>query len=180
MDPATTRVALLSAPTRRVAFYNDSPMPAWYSFGLTEEGKFTQNVRDVWDSCDLIERAVHSEAALLGHDYGKIVVSGFSQGCALALATALRMEGKTLGGVCGLSGLLFRFVPLPKSKARMPIFLYHGTDDDVIEPEGAKNTYKPLFDQGFNVRLVTEPGLGHTISQIEVGRAREFLSSIFV
>ena len=63
----------------------------------------------------------------------RIVLAGFSQGCAMALLTGLR-HAERLAGIVGLSG----YLPLAATTAAerseanrdMPIFLAHGTHDD--------------------------------------------------
>lgn len=65
----------------------------------------------------------------------RIVLMGFSQGCAMALMTALRYPER-LAGAVGLSG----YLPLAATTAAersaanagLPIFLAHGTQDSVV------------------------------------------------
>ena len=67
----------------------------------------------------------------------RIVLVGFSQGCAMTLMTALRYPHR-LGGAVGLSG----YLPLAATTAAersaanagLPIFLAHGTQDPVVVP----------------------------------------------
>jgi predicted esterase len=42
-------------------------------------------------------------------DYSKVFLGGFSQGCCMAISTALHAP-KTIGGVIGLSGAAFPFL----------------------------------------------------------------------
>ncbi len=65
-------------------------------------------------------------------------MGGFSQGCALSIATMLKYP-KAIGGMIGLSGMnAFKVVdwtaiPESKKKQDIPVFLYHGESDDTIK-----------------------------------------------
>jgi phospholipase/carboxylesterase len=81
---------------------------------------------------------------LLG-DVSKVWVGGFSQGCALSLATLVTYP-KAFGGVVGLSGMNalkidWSQVPALGDKKNMPVFLYHGEGDDMIKHTIARMTY---------------------------------------
>ena len=70
----------------------------------------------------------------------KIVLAGFSQGCAMTLHTGLRVPYK-LAGLMGLSGYLPLSALAQKehhsANLDTPIFLAHGTHDPVVAPERA-------------------------------------------
>jgi predicted esterase len=61
-------------------------------------------------------------------------------------------------------------------KKKTPIFLYHGTDDPMIQHEHAKMTYGLLDKHGLNYKLTSEKGLEHSLSMDEIVKVREFLA----
>ena len=95
-----------------------------------------------------ISKLIDNEVGKLG-DPRKVWVGGFSQGCALSLATMIHYP-KALGGVIGLSGMnatQIDWVRVPEigEKRKTPIFLYHGESDGVISQKIAKLTYDDLI-----------------------------------
>jgi predicted esterase len=73
-------------------------------------------------------------------------VGGFSQGCAMSLLYALTSEN-LLGGIIGYSGHVFRSFDL-KNKGtflinsdKLPMFMYHGKNDNVINCGMAQKGY---------------------------------------
>jgi phospholipase/carboxylesterase len=100
------------------------------------------------ESVGIISKLIDSEVGKLG-DPKKVWVGGFSQGCALSLATMIYYP-KALGGVIGLSGMnatQIDWVQVPEieDKRKIPIFLYHGESDGVISQKIAKLTYDDLI-----------------------------------
>lgn len=106
----------------------------------------------------------------------RIVLAGFSQGCALSLLTELtsRHSGR-LAGVVGLMG----YLPLPdriqdlRSEADMPhivgevpLFLARGSKDRLIPYTKWTETLSKLKEFGFGTSLEVKdyPELGHSLS----------------
>jgi phospholipase/carboxylesterase len=121
------------APERPVTINNGHVMRAWYDIlGVDlvrreDEAGLRESQRQI---AELIDR----ERAR-GVPAERIVVMGFSQGCAMALMTALRYPER-LGGAVGLSG----YLPLAATTAAeraaanadLPLFLAHGSQDPVV------------------------------------------------
>ncbi|CAK1358920.1 Acyl-protein thioesterase 1 [Cercospora beticola] len=109
----------------------------------------------------------------------RIVLGGFSQGCAMALLTDLTSEkyaGK-LGGIVGLMGYLplsagrkledMRAVAgLPPVHGQVPILLARGKKDQMIPGRIWKDTLKRLEELGVESDLEVHEyeGLGHSLS----------------
>ena len=78
-----------------------------------------------------------------------VFIGGFSQGCAVSLASFLLYKGM-LGGVVGLSGCQAAELDWTKIdlliKTKTPLFLYHGEDDPVVPEELAIHSYE-MFRQ---------------------------------
>lgn len=127
------RFVLPHAPERPVTINGGYVMRAWYDIlglggaSVEDESGLRASIGDV--------NALIAREVSRGVPPSRIALVGFSQGCAIALATALRHAGP-LAGVAGLSG----YLPLAASTAAerseaslaLPIFLAHGSDDDVV------------------------------------------------
>lgn len=91
------------APVQPVTVNNGYVMPAWYDI-------FTPDLSQREDEAG-IGRSQQSITALIARENERgiptenIVLAGFSQGCAMALHTGLRLDRK-LAGIIGLSGYL--------------------------------------------------------------------------
>ena len=123
------------APERPVTINGGMRMRAWYDvYGGFERGmrEDEAGLRDSFASIGaLISREVER-----GVPAGRIVLAGFSQGCAIALGTGLR-HAQRLAGLVGLSG----YLPLAAATAAechpanttTPVLLAHGTQDPVVD-----------------------------------------------
>ena len=121
----------------------------------------------------------------MGGDYKRIFLGGFSQGCAVALATFLLLPNEQLGGVVGLSGAHKTVIDYDtevdiKLKKKTKVFLYHGKDDPMIPLGLAVESYKDFMKYKLDVTLQSEAGLVHSLSQTELGKVAEFFSSLMV
>ena len=121
------------APQRPVTLNNGYVMRAWYDiFGLDLVHR--EDERGLRESqlqiAELIDRERERGVAAK-----RVVLLGFSQGCAMALMTALRYPER-LGGAVGLSG----YLPLAATAAAeraagnadLPVFMAHGTQDPIV------------------------------------------------
>ena len=90
------------------------------------EGKFNQ--KEILESVGMIIAAIKTEIEKVG-DPSKVFLGGFSQGCAIVLATYLHFDG-VLGGVYGASGVFSNVMDWSKvdiaAKKSTPVMLYHG------------------------------------------------------
>mmetsp|Transcript_24420 Transcript_24420/g.76577 ORF Transcript_24420/g.76577 Transcript_24420/m.76577 type:complete len:336 (-) Transcript_24420:175-1182(-) len=120
---------------------------------------------------------VQAAMALFGGvSYKRVAIGGFSQGAITALDLALHQPeagGAKLGGVFQLSGAP---VATPEWDARMaadaslseiPVFITHGTSDEVLPIAGAAMCRALLEKYGFNVTYV-EHNDGHTLGPSHV------------
>ena len=121
------------APERPVTINGGASMRAWYDI-LGADLVRREDETGLRESFALVQRLVDDEAAR-GVPAGRIVLAGFSQGCAIALGAGLRY-GQRLAGLAGLSG----YVPLANTtaaerhaaNAETPVFLAHGRSDGVV------------------------------------------------
>ena len=121
------------APMRPVTMNGGYVMRAWYDIAGTPQAR-REDEAGLRESQALIEALIERERQR-GVPASRIVLMGFSQGCAMTLLTGLR-HAERLAGLVGLSG----YLPLAASTAAersaanadVPIFLAHGREDPMI------------------------------------------------
>jgi len=135
--------------------------------------------------CGLIDKEVERGVKL-----ERIVLGGFSQGCAISLVLALssRYKGR-LGGLVGLSGYLPRGGKIYEGRKgfvksqevqRMRIFLAHGTKDMLVPMrvfrEARKRVEKTVGEEMVEVHEYA--GMGHVTSGPEFRDMCAFLEKV--
>lgn len=140
------------APTRPVTLNGGYVMRAWYDI-LGTPGARQEDEAGLRASQQLIEALIARERER-GMPARRIVLMGFSQGCAMTLLTGLR-HGERLGGLVGLSG----YLPLAAqtaaerspANADVPIFLAHGREDPMVGIDRALASRDALRALGYDV-----------------------------
>ena len=157
------------APVRPVTINNGYVMPAWYDI-LSMDG---QNRREdepgLRQSQALVEALIAKEKAR-GIAARRIVIAGFSQGCAMTLMTGLRHAERLAGLVC-MSG----YLPLATqaeaerhdSNRDLPIFMAHGTLDPMIDIARARSSRDALVRLGHPVEWHEYP-MAHSVCAEEI------------
>lgn len=172
------RFILPHAQYQKVTLNNGHEMRAWYDLhGLTPDSK--QDEVGIRASQCHIEALIEKE-----HERGipnhHIILAGFSQGGAIALHTALRYKDK-LGGVLALSTYLPLKSLLSAEKSiknqQTPIFMAHGSHDDVISIATCKGALSLLQAEQYQVEFHEYP-IAHSVSIDEIDEIRSFLLSI--
>ena len=121
------------APVRPVTVNGGHAMRAWYDIYAADLVR-REDERGLRESMAAVGALIDREEAR-GIPAHRIVLAGFSQGCAITLGAGLR-HPQTLAGLAGLSG----YVPLAattaaerhEANARTPLFLAHGRHDGVV------------------------------------------------
>ncbi len=104
----------------------------------------------------------------------KTVLFGFSQGGAMALGGGCDLP---LAGIIGCSAYAHpEWIPPQK---RPPVFLTHGTNDDVVPLAGSEQLFESLTSSEFEVELKTFKG-GHQVPNEMMPYFLHALSSWFV
>lgn len=140
------------APVRAVTINNGMRMRAWYDI-LDMNLAQRADEAGVDASVAQVEALIAREAAR-GVPASRIVLAGFSQGGAIALATAVRRR-EPLAGIVALS----TYLPMPGRLARertdaatsQPVFMAHGQFDPVVPHAGGQASAALLRDWGFRV-----------------------------
>ena len=166
------------APVRPVTINGGTAMRAWYDIlgfdrGAREDGAgIRASAAAVTALIDReLERGMPSE---------RVVLAGFSQGGAIALHTALR-EPRPLAGVLALS----TYLPLAASVAAerssanlgLPIFMAHGTADNVLPLSLAESSRGALQALGYPVEWRAYP-MAHSVCMDEVRAIATWLSAL--
>jgi phospholipase/carboxylesterase len=169
------RFILPHALYKKVTANNGYEMRAWYDvFGFGPGNR--EDEAGIHQSQAYIESLISKEIAR-GIPANRIVLAGFSQGGAVALQTALRHK-QALGGVMALSTYLPLKASLEKEKSllnqHIPIFMAHGTSDNVITFSTNHLSVEVLKAQHYSINFHEYP-MAHTVSAQEIEDIRAFL-----
>ncbi len=166
------------APSMPVTVNGGYVMPAWYDI-LGPNLISQQDAAGIQSS----ERAI---MALIAHEVARgtpaehIVLAGFSQGCAMALHTGLRLPQR-LAGIMALSG----YLPLADritaerhpANAQTPIFMAHGTQDPVVVIARGEASRDALAALGQPVAWHSYP-MPHSLHPQEIADISAFLAQV--
>lgn len=164
-----------SAPHLPVTINGGYAMPAWYDI-LGADLTSRQDEAGMRQTQAAIEAIIANEKAR-GIPARRIVLAGFSQGCAMALMAGLR-HGERLAGIAGLSG----YLPLAEKTAAeaspanrdVPVFLAHGTRDGVVALPRAVASREALAALGYPVEWHDYP-MEHSVCPQEVADLQRWL-----
>jgi phospholipase/carboxylesterase len=171
------RFVFPSAPVRPVTVNGGYEMRAWYDiFPPDASGGRAEDEPGLRHSQALVQALLEREAAR-GVPPERIVLMGFSQGCAMALLAGLRAPQR-LAGIVGLSG----YLPLSERTASersqanqgVPIFLAHGEQDEVVAIERGLSSRDALLALGSPVDWRTYP-MGHSVCAPEIADLNRWL-----
>ncbi|HUP06377.1 MAG TPA: carboxylesterase [Caldimonas sp.] len=169
------RWVLPHAPTRPVTINGGYVMRAWYDI-LGTEGQRVEDESGLRTSQALVESLIAQERAR-GIDARRIVLGGFSQGCAMTLMTGLRHRER-LAGLVGLSGYLPLASALGTERAAanadVPIFMAHGRMDGMIPIGRATASRDVLAALGHPVEWHDYP-MAHSVCAEEIAHLRVWL-----
>jgi phospholipase/carboxylesterase len=166
------------APTRPVTINGGYVMRAWYDIlgAALDQREDEHGLRDAQASVE----ALIARERERGIAASRIVLAGFSQGCAVTLLTGLR-HGERLAGLAGLSGYLplARSTPAERSAANadVPIFLAHGNQDPVVPLARAVASRDALRALGYAVQWHEYP-MPHSVCAQEIADLNRWLLHI--
>ena len=162
------------APIRPVTLNQGMRMRAWYD--IYRLGGGPEDEAGIRASQALLEALIEAEKRR-GIAAERIVIAGFSQGGAIALQTALR-HSQRLAGVLALSTYLPLNDRLPGERSAanrdVPIFMAHGTYDDIIPLSRAEQSRKVLEGLGYPLQWHAYP-MPHSVCAEEIGAISAFL-----
>jgi phospholipase/carboxylesterase len=163
------------APMRAVTMNGGYVMRAWYDIAGTPQARI-EDETGLRASQAQIEALIAREVAR-GMPAQRIVLMGFSQGCAMTLLTGLRHRER-LAGLVGLSG----YLPLAAhtaaersaANAGVPIFLAHGRDDPMIALDRATASRDALRALGYTVEW-HDYAMPHSVCMDEIADLNRWL-----
>jgi phospholipase/carboxylesterase len=166
------------APSLPVTINGGYVMPAWYDIRASnlisqqDEAGIRASEQSI---CALIDQELAR-----GIPATRMVLAGFSQGCAMALHTGLRYP-QMLAGIIALSG----YLPLAErfaaersaANAQTPIFMAHGSQDPVVVPARGEASRDLLKNLGYAVHWHTYP-MPHSVHPREIADISAFLTDV--
>jgi phospholipase/carboxylesterase len=176
--PPALRVRFIfpHAPYRPITINGGHVMRGWYDIAELNSQLRQEDEPGIRASACAIEALIAQQVAS-GIPARRIVLAGFSQGAAMALHAALRYA-QPLAGIIALSG----YLPLAASfaaeahcaNAGTPIFLAHGTGDNVVPLPLGESTRVLLERNKYVVTWRTYP-MPHSVCAQEISDIGEFL-----
>lgn len=177
-DAGPVRWVFPHAPTMPVTINNGYVMRAWYDiYGF--EGAQREDEAGLRRSQAMVDALIDTERTR-GVAPGRILLAGFSQGCAMTLLTGLRHPAR-LAGLVGMSGYLPLAAKLAaersEANADVPIFLAHGRMDPVVPFARAAASRDALVAMGYPVEWHEYP-MPHSVHPQEIVDLQRFLSRV--
>ena len=165
------------APVRPVTINMGMRMRAWYD--IFQLGGGREDEAGIRASQALLEGLIAREQAR-GIEARRIVLAGFSQGGAIALQTGLR-HGARLAGLMALSTWLPLAGTLAAERhaanADVPMFMAHGTMDEMIVLERAERSRDWLAELGYAPEW-HEYAMGHAVCPEEIAAIGGWLGRV--
>jgi phospholipase/carboxylesterase len=166
------------APSMPVTINGGYVMPAWYDILGTESAR-REDEAGIRRSALAVEALIARELSR-GIPADRIVLAGFSQGCAMVLHTGLRYPQR-LAAIMALSG----YLPLGSDLAvqcsdanrSIPVFMAHGLNDPMIVLSRAEASRNALLALGYAVQWHTYP-MQHSVHPAEIRDISHFLQSV--
>ena len=108
------------------------------------------------------------------HPTTSLIIGGFSQGGMMSFEAGLRRE---VNGIVAMSGGLYdKDLPDLRQNAKVPVFIAHGTVDEVVPVMYARRARATLEEAGFDVEY-HEYEMGHQIVMDEITAAKAFITA---
>lgn len=172
------RFVFPNAPVRPVTINGGYRMRAWYDIAQAG-GSLIEDEPGLRESQRAVQQVIERERER-GIAAARIVLAGFSQGCAMTLLTGLR-HGERLAGLAGLSG----YLPLAAStqaerslvNADVPLFLAHGREDPVVHPQRGLASRDALLALGYPIEWHDYP-MEHSVCIEEIADLNRWLARV--
>jgi phospholipase/carboxylesterase len=169
------RFVLPRAPERAVTINGGHRMRAWYDILGTDLAR-REDEGGLRESALLVQGLIDREVAR-GVPANRIVLAGFSQGCAMTLLAGLRHPLR-LAGLAGMSGYLPLAASTPAERhaanADTPVFLAHGRSDGVVPLARGAEARDQLKSLGHPVEWHDYP-MEHSVCMEEVVALNQWL-----
>ncbi|MEO5627015.1 MAG: dienelactone hydrolase family protein [Dokdonella sp.] len=176
-DWPPVRFVFPHAPVRPVTINNGMSMRAWYDIrGLAIADK--QDEVGIRASIAQVDELIAREADR-GIPTERVLLAGFSQGGAIALAGGVR-HGSKLAGILALSTYLpleaMTAAECSSANAGLPIFFGHGSSDPVVPAALGISSRDALKQLGYAVEWHSYP-MAHQVCAAEIDDVRAWIGS---
>jgi phospholipase/carboxylesterase len=166
------------APIRPVTINNGMRMRAWYDV-LGADLARREDEAGLRESFAQVQGLLVREIAR-GMPARRIVLAGFSQGCAITLGAGLRFPER-LAGLVGMSGYLPLADTLAAERhvanAETPVFLAHGAQDAIVAVARGRDGRDRLAALGQPVQWQEYP-MEHSVCMEEVQALERWLRAV--
>ena len=166
------------APTMPVTINGGYVMRAWYDI-LGADLLQREDETGLRRSMVSVQALIDQERSR-GIPANRIVLAGFSQGCAMTLLTGLRYPER-LAGLAGMSGYLPLAATLPAERSEasrdVPILLAHGRSDQVVPYPRAVASRDVLQAMGYPVEWHEYP-MEHSVCAQEIADLNRWLLGV--
>ncbi len=126
----------------------------------------------------VLDAFISAEIARSGLPASKVALVGFSQGTMMALHVALR-RAEPVAGIIGYSGVLAGADRLKgEIRSRPPVFLSHGTMDQVIPVDALVSTVEALAENAVPRSWHVAHGMAHGIDRTGLSLGAQFLQKV--
>ena len=167
-DNLPVRFIFPHAPVRAITINQGFQMPGWYDIASTSIIEH-EDVDGIVESSNAIRQLCEIQEAQ-GIDSTRIILAGFSQGGAIALHCGLHYP-RPVGGIMALSTYLPQCAALdtPETTANRatPVFVAHGSQDDVVAPQYGRQSCEQLQAAGYPVAWHEYP-MAHSVCMEEI------------
>ncbi|HZV67802.1 MAG TPA: alpha/beta hydrolase [Telluria sp.] len=186
--PLVRELDLTGLPAIRFVFPHADTMPvtinggyvmrAWYD--VFDRDLVRRDDEDGLRASQLQVEALIAREKARGIPASRIILAGFSQGCAMTLQTGLR-HPETLAGLMCLSGYLplMDKIAAERTEAGLatPIFMVHGRQDGVIPVARAEQSRDKLTSMGYQVEW-HDYMMQHSLCSEEVDHISAWLKNV--
>lgn len=177
----SVRFVFPHAPVQAVTCAGNTKIRAWFNVVEISQCKREEDERGIRESEKLINALIAQELARKIPSR-KIVLAGFSQGGVMALQCGLRYP-EELAGILVMSAWLPLKHTVFSEKSvvnqKTPILMMHGTADELIPIDWAKESYDYLQELGYNATLSAYP-MKHSVCPEELDAIGGWLRKLLI
>ncbi len=149
----------------------------WFPLTVTMQGVVStplERWQGAQEAAPSLQAFIDGELERTGLENGDLALVGFSQGAMMALHAGLRRP-KAPAAIVSFSGMVLGPEHLSKTSVKPPVFLAHGSQDEVVPFAAMKMTKDALEAVDIEVTPYVERGMGHGIDGEATWLAGEFL-----
>lgn len=164
-----------TAPTMPVTLNGGIRMPSWFDL-MTLDANGPEDVEGIKRAAESVHQLIDQEEKN-GIKSNRIILGGFSQGGALALYSALRLQ-KPLAGIVALSCWVpvnSEFPDAAIGNRDTPVLQCHGDMDPLVPIQWGQMTSTVLKRFMKNVEFKKYSGLSHSSCDEEMADVKEFI-----